>query len=210
MLLRIRGWNGLPDDARVEVDIMEAVCGINAAQPETECATFPAPAWDGGDRFMVSPRSVRAADATRALTVNDNAYVANGQLVATLPNTINLSFPLRDKLVYVGFTDASFVVPLPGPGEIAVPLAVMTGRWPIGPATETLRFLGNCPDVAGSSTLPIAEIIDRALDIRADPADDHQGLECNAISISFTMTGYRGLYGGVGDEVVVPRAACPS
>jgi hypothetical protein len=106
-LIRIRGWNGTPNDSRVQMLLTQSVFATpsNAGAPPDihvigsaafldEAGTMPAPLpiWDGTDYFwgrddtFAVPSASPDLDAATPLVVDNNAYVANGILVTTVPD----------------------------------------------------------------------------------------------------------------------------
>jgi hypothetical protein len=76
MLIKVDGYNGMPDDPKVEVAIY-ASKGLSGKMPK----------WDGSDVWPVTPQSVRDGGVSDPAFVSNGAYVAGGVLVATMPTT---------------------------------------------------------------------------------------------------------------------------
>lgn len=207
MLIRIRGWSGGRNDRSIQVDIMQTACGHLAG--ETGCdptgLTGSPLAFDGTDTFFVSQESVVASDDTLSRVVQDNAYVADGVLVARIPDETSLSFPVEGGRLNVGLSGAHLTGILPAvlDGSSAFD-ARLSGRWSTATLNEAIFFFALCPPAEDHRAATVKSIIDGAADIMADPSQDNMGLDCNAISASITMRGFSGLYGGWTDQVLDP------
>lgn len=78
LLVRVQGWTGEPTDARVRFSVFTSG-GLPDESP---------PTWSGEDAWAVDSTSVGPAGTIDdPLFVDDNAYVAGGVLVASLPQT---------------------------------------------------------------------------------------------------------------------------
>lgn len=86
-LLRVRGYNGLPDDGAIQVDYL-------GATTRTGQTPGPLPLWNGQDRFRIvsdwlvghsTADGGTAFSLDEALASDRNAYVSGGRLVATFP-----------------------------------------------------------------------------------------------------------------------------
>ncbi len=82
LLYRVRGYNGQPDDGRVELDLYASTGFVHVDPNGTDT-----PQWLGQDVWKVSPKSVKEGDVDQPLYRDLSAYVNNWVLVASLPQT---------------------------------------------------------------------------------------------------------------------------
>lgn len=116
-LVRVSGWNGLPDDPLVDVSLVDAVEGLRTGETLTDGgvvaqdARVPLPdggsvtrslAWDGTDQWYANEAGFLGGDTAQALTRDRSAYVSGGLLVATTDRpteftltAVFVSLPLR-------------------------------------------------------------------------------------------------------------------
>ncbi|MBO6935203.1 MAG: hypothetical protein JJ863_09505 [Deltaproteobacteria bacterium] len=181
VMLRIEGWSGEPRDPRVEVTL-----GVAAA-------TVPSPPlWDGADVFQPAESFFQEGDPTRPIARDDNAYVADGILVAQLPDRIPLGFDTGDRQLELKLTQPRITMSLLGP--TAFTDAVVTGRWAQSEARAAAPLLGLCAD----STDPVIvaqrnaymSAIDRFADIRESSSDTDPTLPCDALSFAIGLRAY--------------------
>lgn len=186
IMLRIEGWSGEPRDPRVEVTIAAAA------------ATMPSPPlWDGEDVFQPAESFFQEGDPERPIARDDNAYVADGILVAELPDRIPLGFDTGDRKLELKLSQARLTMSLLG--AAAYTDAVLSGRWSQSEARAAAPLLGLCMD----STDPVIQAqrnaylsaIDRFADIRESAADTDPSLPCDALSFSIGLSGYEVRWG---------------
>jgi len=201
VLLRLRDWNGTPNDAEVDVSVLSAVDGTSLGDvaavewggPDgsnlmlpgaTEEA--PGPDWDGEDYFFVDPSSLVAGNIDRPEVWKTDAYISSGRVVLPLD------------------TASTFVI-LTGPGSFSISIngcliadisedgqtldkGVIAGRFPAGELVATLAPLGICDESLRGS---VAGLLTDNLDLRADPAMGGPDDECTASGVSFSFQGIR-------------------
>jgi hypothetical protein len=201
VLLRLRAWNGTPNDAKVDVSVLSAVDGTSlddvsnlewggpdgsnlmlSAPPKDA----PDPHWDGEDYFFVDPSSLVAGDLSRAEVSKTDAYIRDGRVVLPLD------------------TDAAFVF-LTGPGSFSISVngfliadisrdgqtlekGIIAGRFPAGELIATLATLGICDESLRGS---IIGQLTNNLDLRVDPDEGSPDDECTATGVAFTFQGIR-------------------
>ncbi len=199
LVISVRGYNGLPDDPQVRVDVARSYGTV-----EVNGVTTPLKK-DGNDPWTYEPKT--ATDDGKLITsvyFDANAYVHDSVLVAHLPvlvvniqlladksnNHNQISLRLVDVTVTgtVGVSDA-------GPG-LMLSEGRGVGRISASDLTKTLSVWNDPLDMSqgicvGSplfSTL-IGKICER-LDLRTNASEDSKGLPCNAMSfgIGFTAT----------------------
>ena len=93
-LIRVRYYNGMPNDDQVEVSIYYAL-GLSAR--DDGGVGFWPPVWDGQDRWNILPESLESPEAGASSLdnpkyVDKNAYVSNGVLVTRLDDALSLSY----------------------------------------------------------------------------------------------------------------------
>lgn len=181
IMLRIEGWNGQPRDPQVQVTLAASA------------ATMPSPpAWDGSDVFYPAESFFQEGDPERPIAFDDNAYVADGTLVAELPDRIPLGFDTGDRRLDLKLSEPQITMTVLGPAAFSD--AVLTGRWSQSEARAAAPLLGLCVD----STDPVImaqrnaymSAIDRFADIREESTDTNPSLPCDALSFSIGLTAY--------------------
>ncbi len=199
LVISVRGYNGLPDDPQVRVDVARSFGTVEVNGVTTALKN------DGNDQWTYEPKT--ATDDGKLITsvyFDANAYIRSGVLVAHFPLLlVNLQL-LEDKsnnhnqisfrMVDVTIT-ATVEVSDAGPGLM---LANGRGVGRVGAAdlVKTLSVWndpldmtqGICPGSPIFSTL-VAKVCER-LDLRNNASEDRKGLGCNAVSfgIGFTAT----------------------
>lgn len=83
VLLRVRGYNGQPDDDRVELSWY--MPDAFDAGPEDAGTPGGTPKWDGTDTWPIQSHTVEENDVGRPVWSDANAYVSDGVLVGQLP-----------------------------------------------------------------------------------------------------------------------------
>jgi len=201
VLLRLRGWNGTPNDAKVDMSTFSAVDGTSLDDvSELEwggsdgsslmlpgsAGEAPNPAWDGDDYFFVDPSTLITGDLDRSVVWQTDAYVSNGRIV----------FPLDAGSTFVFLT---------GPGSFSIALngfvvadisddgqtldkGLIAGRFPAGKLVGALGPLGICDETLQGSVLGL---LTDNLDLRADPTVGSPDDDCTAIGIAFSFQGIR-------------------
>ena len=202
--VRIRGYNGLADDPRVDVTVAQTVVGTTGGPDDTmppaidindfvaylpDGSTAPLPAWDGNDWFWVREESFAAGDETRPRIQDNNAYVADHQLVMHLPDGVEIVLPGPMQGVTAVLTNGLVV------GRIADDFTsfgpvVVGGRWPVNALLETAQALGVC--VGDTQFTILTQQLDTIADIRATPGTGGADVPCDAISIGVTFMGFLG------------------
>jgi len=181
IMVRIEGWSGEPRDPRVEVTVAVAA------------ATMPSPpAWDGSDVFQPAESFFEEGDPDRPIAFDDNAYVADGILVAQLPDRIPLGFDTGDRQLELKLTQPRLTMSLLGAN--AYTDAVLTGRWSQSEARAAAPLLGLCM----GSTDPVIQAqrnaymsaIDRFADIRESSSDTNPALPCDALSFAIGLRAF--------------------
>ncbi len=187
-ILRLRGWNGTADDARVDVAWLPSV-RVTASGSD-----FGAPpVWDGTDEALVREDALFGADLEQPLVRDDNAYVAGGVLVLRLPDRAELQLAADDASLQVRLTGATILAQVDTSG--AMPLITLTGRWSIIDFMRTAEGVGVCRGTSEYNVLDAS--LRRSADVRSEPGSGGDGVACDAISVAITFVGTPVLIGPV-------------
>jgi len=150
------------------------------------------PAWDGSDVFQPAESFFEEGDPTRPIAFDDNAYVADGTLVAELPDRIPLSFDTGDRRLELRLTEPRLTMSILGPAAFSD--AVITGRWSQSEARAAAPLLGLCMDssdpVVQAQRNAYMSAVDRFADIREESSDTNPALPCDALSFALGLTAY--------------------
>ena len=218
LVVSIRGWNGEPDDPRVEAIVSQAVFGAPALDDggrppvvipdagfskEDGGIPPPTPAWDGRDWFWVRAETYASGDPTRPLLRDDNAYVAGGEVVIRLAERVPLVFASSTAArgTIMRLTDAVLVLSLAADGS-TVRRGTLAGRWPTSDLLEDIEHSAICPGTDDYRTF--ARLLDLAADQRTVPGSGGSGATCDAVSIGITYTGMRAHVAEVTDRFGFP------
>jgi hypothetical protein len=214
VLLRLREWNGTPNDAKVDVSVLSAVDGTSLDEVsslqwggsngatlmlEQGSAQAPPPAWDGEDTFFVDPASLVAGDLSHPLVWKTDAYIRDGRVVLPLD------------------TAATFVF-LTGPGSFSISVngflladisedgqtlekGLLAGRFSAGELVATLAPLGICDEGFRDS---VTGLLTSNLDLRIDPTLGSSEDPCTAIGVAFSFQGIRARIAGTVAPVELP------
>ncbi|MFO0678383.1 MAG: hypothetical protein U0169_17735 [Polyangiaceae bacterium] len=221
ILVRIEGYNGLPDDDQVTFRFVNS---LGLERPDG--GTVGPAKFDGKDAWSIEPKSLvggsallgRDCDAPTGsnpcLPLPENsdttAYVANGTLVARLHGVAHLLFPLGVlREVDLAIRDAKVVarVALRDDGVFELQDGMLAARISV---VDYLKALANGPDVFATANNPLGKLpalctntgafdtLRKAtcgtVDLPSDPANDAIGTApCDAMSIgtSFIAVGAR-------------------
>ncbi|MBW2462521.1 MAG: hypothetical protein JRH11_12805 [Deltaproteobacteria bacterium] len=204
VLVRINGYNGAANDPRVDVTLAVTVFGTTAADNDgvvLDVAGIPRvagriadfPAWDGTDFFYARDDNFIGGDVDRPSIRDNNAYVANGFLVARIPARTDFIFPGEEIGVLARLTGGILVGRLGGDRQELQDVTI-AGRWGIGDLLTTAASVGACPG-AGDTTI-FTNLLDTIADVRSEPGSGGPGVECDAISTAIVFQGFRANFGG--------------
>jgi hypothetical protein len=201
VLLRLRGWNGTPNDSKVDVAVLSAVDGTSlddvsglvwgGADGSTlvlpsSSEAAPEPAWDGEDYFFVDPSSLVAGNLERPEVWKTDAYISEGRVVLPLDTAATFVFltgPGSFSITLNGFLLAD----ISEDGQI-LEKGMIAGRFPAGELVATLKPLGICNDAFRGS---VVGLLTDNLDLRVDPDVGSPEDECTATGVAFSFQGIR-------------------
>lgn len=217
-VLRITGWNGLDDDARVNVIFATSIDVLPAGTdvPDGGLALsngLPDPAWDGTDTVYVGSNYFAAGDPMFPLIADDNAYVAGRTLVMTLPPRAPIDVPTRESragVARIRLTEAHLVAHISADGG-TLEGAVLVGRWAYVDALTYLDALGVCPSdpLSGPFVTSFNVLLQRSLDVRSTAGSGGPTIDCDALSSALPFEiGVSVHWGGPLPLTIVP-ATCP-
>lgn len=211
ILLQVSGYNGTDNDPRINVIFTQSAAGTSSEDNVSfdgfelvrdNDETAPLPEWDGNDRWWARDDSFFGGDEGQPLVRDDNAYVADGQLVMRLPDRAQFLFFAGTQLgAAVRLTGAHVSVVLEGPDQGK---ALATGRWSILDLLDTGENVGIC---IGSEE---RRIVDSQLlviaDVRSTPGSGgSSAIECDAVSLAVPFTAVQGSWAGLGPSIPLPN-----
>lgn len=208
-VLVLREWNGTPNDPRVHVSITQAVVTVPPAEdgaiPDIvineyraelpDGSSAPAPRWEGDDYTWVRADTFLAGNPEEPLVYDNNAYVADGVVVVSLPARVEFLFPADEVGVTVRLTGGVATGRISADGR-RLEDVVVGGRWSVVDLLRTAENVGVCMGTSEYSVLrsQLESFADVSSEVDADP-----GVECDAVSIGVGFTGYRLQLGGVAE-----------
>jgi hypothetical protein len=204
-LVRLRGWNGEPDDQNVNVAFALSVCAVNAGSMAT-CAGMPMETLDWADQgttFFPNEMAFMDGDLDRPVVFDDGAYVSGGRLVARLPDAASFRVVTTAGPVDIGVRDAWFLATIAPDGRLTD--GVFAGKWPRANIERAANGFGLCPGDLGFDLLGPA--INSAVDVRADGSGG-PGVICDAVSAVIAFTGERITWGRL-EPGTLPIDPCP-
>lgn len=198
MVLRIRGYNGRPNDGQVAV----AVFSSNGTVPLDDGGANPPPQHDGNDQWGIDPASlVGTPPPYVAVNEDEAAYVSNGVLVAAVafPFTIGSSFGAN----FLRLDGAYLVGALTKSGTGYALAGVITGRWDTRNLLTGMQGVKD-PFNAGqflcgtdATYLAFKSAICGGSDIARLASSDNTGAPCDALSLAVGFSGEPAQLGGV-------------
>ncbi|KPK53800.1 MAG: hypothetical protein AMJ63_05245 [Myxococcales bacterium SG8_38_1] len=201
VLLRLREWNGTPNDAKVDVSVVSSVDGTSADEVTgfewggPDGATLklpganedaPAPAWDGDDVFYVDPGSLVAGDIRYPLVWKTDAYISNGRVVLPVDTATTFVFLTGPGSFWLSL-DGYLIADISEDGE-TLEKGLLAGRFSAGELVATLKPLGICDSGFRGS---VTSLLTDNLDLRIDPTLGSPDEQCTASSVAFSFQGIR-------------------
>jgi hypothetical protein len=199
LLVKLEGYNGLPDDPSVGVTLYPSP-GVGGATP----------AWDGNDAWGLSQYSFGDGGVADPIYRSAGAYVAGGVLVAAMP---------RAKLILGGSTP--FAIGMTG-GVFAAKLiqsgaswkltsGTLAARWTLADVFQlfsSLRYQGAAICTDSFVYGPAKTAVCQGADILADGTSP-KSLPCDAISFGMGFTADPAKLGAL-VPAPVPDGGCPA
>jgi hypothetical protein len=220
VVLDIRGWNGEPDDPRVDVHMSITVGGTpvesGATEPPADVeftdtavldstgAALPNPDWSGVDNWFWSREDMfLMGDPERPFIRDDNAYIAGDVLVFTLPERSEIFFRGVTQSLTVRITGGIASGVISGDRR-TIENVMFGGRWSVNDILDTAEIVGIC---RGTPQYDIMQnLLARVADVRSDARSGGTGLPCDAVSVGIQFTGYPGRFAGIGPVLPIGNA----
>jgi hypothetical protein len=194
-LVRIRNYNGLPNDTQVEVSVYSSngTEGVQQGVPST-------PLNDGNDVWTIDPNSLLGGvipDSGEPIprdAVDPNAYVANGMLVANLNVPLSVGAGNGEGTVTIDLSGSVVVGKLVAVGNtFRIENGLIAGRWNarkmltglkvlFDPLDTTQHLCGTDPVYQG-----LKQIICKYPDLTGNVQEDGKNAPCDSISIGFSF-----------------------
>ena len=218
VVLWIRDWNGMQDDASISALLTTSVdgtredpalVGFRTQDPYSlvylsePTRAAPGPAWESEDSWFLDPvdfelDSDGAPSLQRPKREQLDGYVAEGRLVVPLTDHTEFKLIAGDGSLE---TDGAMVVVVNGGFLIAdlsddrgrLERGLFAGRFSIEDLAAATPKIGIC-DVSASI---IENLFGQFADIHRSPSGDGMGLPCDAFSMGITFTGMRGRIAGL-------------
>lgn len=232
IVLWVRGWNGLPNDANVNVVLTTAVdgtsedpslVGFGANDPlnlvylsGAQDVAAPGPAWANQDAWFLDPVDFdddETGVASLALPKAQqlDAYVTLGRLVVPLLDGTAFKLIAGDGNLP---SDGAMVVAVSGGvmvGDISedhtrIERGLFAGRFSLEDLGATTPKIGMC---AINATV-IGTLLGQFADIQRSPEKDGTGVECDAFSTGVTFNGVAGQVVGLAPFSRPELAPCAS
>lgn len=208
-LVRIRGWNGEANDARVEATFAQGADRASFRRVDG----MTTPQWDGQDEFDVSRENFSAGNPTRPIIIDDDAYVVNNRLVFSLPDRENILLPFQgpnNLIIRLSGAWLTGVITEPdpdgNPGFLTMENTVLTGRWSADDISDAVGEIGICASTP--ERISFESLVANQVDIRGDLSTSG-GLRCTALSLAVGFTGYAAIWGDVVPPPADPPDPCP-
>jgi hypothetical protein len=178
IVFKVTGYSGLPDDARVTVEMMNAISVNDGGLP----------AFDGHDDWVLDSTSFDDAGLSTASTFG--GYVAQGTLVAPFvrltPKLRLVITPTINVLIDVDIDDA-VVMGTIGLSDAGATLtnAQITGRIRVSSWLKQIQRGGRCASTGAFAGAQ--QQICRFRDLAATAASDNKGAACDSISVAIAF-----------------------
>lgn len=201
VLLRLRNWNGTPNDAKVDVSTFSAVDGTSLDDISNlewggsdgsslmlpgAAEEAPDPAWDGDDYFFVDPSTLITGNLDRPVIWQTDAYISNGRVV--LPLDAGSTFVFLTGPGSFSVSINGFVIADISEDGQTLEKGLIAGRFPAGKLVGALDPLGICDETFQGSILGL---LTDNLDLRADLDLGSSDDECTAAGIAFSFGAIR-------------------
>lgn len=214
LLIRLREWNGSPNDARVDVSVFSSVDGTSlddisglewggadgaALMEQGTSSEAPAPDWDGEDCFFIDPGSLVANDLDRPTIWSPDAYVSKGRIVLPVDTSGSFVFPTGPGSFPISI-NGYLVADVSEDGQ-TLTKGLLAGRFSAGELVATLGPLGICDESFRES---IVALLTDNLDLRVDKDLGSPDEACTATGVSFAFQGVRARVASAVAPVTLP------
>jgi hypothetical protein len=217
-ILRIKNYNGQPDDPSVRVDFypstgLQAPRGIDCTQDTWD----PSQCWTGSDVWKIqseslSPETFEDEALPSSFFYDPTAFVRNGTLVARLPPNTIMWYPSGDTglpVLPLTVQEGSLTGTLSRSSDgWALLDGVIAGRSKGTDMLRNLQRVGLCDGTAGAGSA--RAFIETSLDVLSTGATDPT-VPCDALSMALAVTAAETQVGG-GEPFALPDlcAATPT
>jgi len=219
VLLWVRGWNGMVNDASVTVVLTNSVdatsedpslVGFSPNAPVDlvylsgdQDVEAPGPAWNNQDSWYLDPVDFEvdgtgqpSLDSPR--TAQLDAYVSRGRLVAPLLPATAFKLIAGDGTIASDgdmtiVVDGGYIMADISEDRTRLDRGLFTGRLTLERLTEITPKVGLCTFDAEV----MESLIGQFADIMSSPEDDGTGLECDSFSVGVTFGAVAGQVGGL-------------
>jgi hypothetical protein len=211
--LRVRGWNGLDNDPDVRIAIVDAVFALPSEQTFVETPgkaesplladwSYGAPRWDGTDKLWISSASLVDRDPNRPIE-EYVAYVVNRRFVVRSQARSLTPMNASKFAIAFGFAEEVFSGRISA-DSMSLEEVTWQGRWTVNNIVEAITSpTFTCMQGPVEYDL-LLDSATRMADMRADPATEDQGLECDSLSTAIGFSGARIQLGGVAEPGPLP------
>jgi hypothetical protein len=197
-LLRLSGWSGERNDPRVRVDLARIAYGV----PDGGTRGDPV-LWDGNDTFYPIDEAFDLSD--QPVIRDEDAFVADGRLVATLPDDSEILLHAGARSLLLRLTGAALTARLAAEGLSEV---VLSGRWRVVDLLAELDRVGICASEALRTSVEIR--IRGAADVRTMPrGGPGMTAPCESISLALGFSVQTGLWGDTREPASPRPEPCP-
>jgi hypothetical protein len=203
LLIKVDGYNGMPDDPMVKVSIY-ASKGLSGKTPK----------WDGNDVWPVTAQSVLDGGVSNPAFVSNGAYVAGGVLVATMPTTqITLAGSGPDTIT-VQFKSGVITAQIVNTGvSWKLTGGILAARWAI---KDVFAAIASYRDNSGHPFCTnqvvwgtVKGTICKDADILVDGTQP-KSAPCDAISVGLGFSADPVVLGGVSDAGIATDGCAPN
>lgn len=219
-LLRLTGYNGMPDDDQVRVDFYASTGleGGGASDPSAPCAASQ-PAWQAGAMFRVLENDLAAPMSSdgglpNSKIVANNAFVRDGYLVAFLPQGYEIKlFGDSDQAPAVQFNLRQAVVAgrlaKRPEGSFYIEHGAIAGRQAAQDVLRSFGQVGVCEQGDHAELhAAIRTYMENYSDIALE-ADARQDSACDGVSTAFSFTADSVVPGSIAPERQVLNCCLP-
>jgi len=206
LIARVRGWNGMADDDRVEVALSQGVCATAIGEPACTDEAPGSATWDGSGTDVLYPADVAfvGGDPEMPRFEDRTSYVAGRKLVMHIPPGVTFDVAGDVRALVVSLTDGVLTADISADG-MALENGILQGRWPrvdLMAATNDALCPTQPDDMLIARQIP--GFLDNAVDVLRQSTGAPPDAECEAITMSVAFRGYAGTFGGLAPTPALP------